>query len=478
MSSTKKSIILQTTYNIFILIVPFITAPYISRMLGSENVGIYSYHYSIINYFMIFELLGLDSYGNRTIARLRDDRNKVNTAFSEIFISHLIVSMIVICLYVGYLFTQSGLNKIIGVIQFLYLIGQMFNISWLFSGLAEFKITVFRNLIIKVIMISAIFIFVKTKNDLLIYIFILSADMFLSQISLWIVRKKYVSFVKVKRENIVKHFKPMLVLFVAIIASSIYRMMDKTMLGNMGFLKELGCYEYADKIIRIPLSVITGVGTVMLSNAANLFGKGEGSQAIAITKNMLRYITLFDSLMIFGVLSYGTMFSTLYLGKEYEFTGTLLAYLAITLLFISWNDVLRTQFYIPQARDKVYVIATCCGALINIIFNILLIPKYSSIGVSIATVISYLGVFSIQLFIARKELKSARLLCVNLPYVIIGVIPFLLSHIWKNIFPYNWIGFILQVLIFSVEFILIVIIWTSLNGELLPLKKMLIRRRK
>ena len=102
MSNIKKNIVLQTVYEVFALIIPFITAPYVSRVLGSTNVGIYSYNYSIINYFMIFMLLGLDSYGNRAIAKVRNDKNKINQVFSEIFIAHLLISIIVIAIYIFY----------------------------------------------------------------------------------------------------------------------------------------------------------------------------------------------------------------------------------------------------------------------------------------------------------------------------------------------------------------------------------------
>lgn len=459
MSNIKKNIVLQTVYEVFALIIPFITAPYVSRVLGSTNVGIYSYNYSIINYFMIFMLLGLDSYGNRAIAKVRNDKNKINQVFSEIFIAHLLISIIVIAIYIFYCCTLTGQKQTIAMIQSLYLIGQMLNISWLYKGMEEFRWVILRNMAIKLIVLMLVFGFVREKDDLLIYIFILALDMFLSQSSLWIIRHKYAKFVRVNIKGVIQHIKPMTILFVAIIASSIYCMMDKTMLGAYGKLSELGCYEYADKIIRMPLAVITGVGTVMLSRTANMFGNGKKKEAFSTTKIMLKYITAFSSLMIFGFLSYGTEFAVLYLGRDYAYTGELLKVLAITLLFMSWNNVLRTQYYIPQEKDSTYVLATGMGAFLNIILNVVLIPKMDSLGAAIATVFSYMLVMMVQLYFARVDLNGVKLLMINSPFFMLGFLPFLFSYFWKKIFPDNWLGLIIQIIIFSVEFSIIGILY-------------------
>ena len=463
MSNIKKNIVLQTVYEVFALIIPFITAPYVSRVLGSTNVGIYSYNYSIINYFMIFMLLGLDSYGNRAIAKVRNDKNRINQVFSEIFAAHLLISIIVIGIYIFYYCTLTGQKQTIAMIQSLYLIGQMLNISWLYKGMEEFRWVILRNIAIKLIVLMLVFGFVREKNDLLIYIFILALDMFLSQSSLWIIRHKYAKFVRVNMKGVIQHIKPMTILFVAIIASSIYRMMDKTMLGAYGKLSELGCYEYADKIIRMPLAVITGVGTVMLSRTANMFGNGKKKEAFSTTKIMLRYITAFSSLMIFGFLSYGTEFAVLYLGRDYAYTGELLKVLAITLLFMSWNNVLRTQYYIPQEKDSTYVVATGMGAILNIILNMILIPKMDCLGAAIATVFSYMLVMLVQLYLARVDLNGLKLLIVNIPSFMLGFLPFLFSYFWKKIFPNNWLGLIIQIIIFSVEFSIIGILYLWKN---------------
>ena len=457
MANTKKNIIYQSIYQIFILIIPFVTAPYVSRTLGSSQIGVYSYNYSIVNYFMIAEMLGLEAYGSRTIARVRDNKEQLNIKFTELFYAHILVSGIVLLTYFGYVIFFSGSNLTIALIQTLYIIGQMLNISWLFTGLSEHRIIVTRNIVIKLIMVTSVFIFVKTPDDLLKYIFILAVDMFASQALLWAIRKRYAKFVGVNYHDVLAHIKPQIVLFASIIASSIYRMMDKTMIGHLGYMTELGQYEYADKIIRMPLSIITGIGTVMLSRSSNLFSKGEREKVFSGMRLMLRVITIFSSLMIFGIFSYGKLFCVLYLGENYEYTGELLSVLAITLLFISWNSTLRTQYYIPQCKDRTYVIAVSAGALLNIMLNFLLIPRYNCLGAAIATVVSYGTVSLVELIYANKDLNSVKLITANIIPFLIGLIPFVLSSIWRAVFDNTWLGLILQILIFCCEFALILL---------------------
>lgn len=452
-NNLRSNVMLQTGYQIFSLIIPFVSAPYVARVLGSENVGIYSFNYSIINYFMIVQMLGLETYGNRAIAKVKGNKCEVNRLFSEIIIAHILVSIVVLIAYVFYLGTLNGIALTIGIIQTIYLIGQALNISWLYAGLGEFKITVLRSIIIKILVLVAVFNFVNSNNDLLIYIFILAADMFFSQITLWLPVRKYVRFTKIQFTNVLSHIKPMSILFVSIIASSIYRMMDKTMLGFMGSLSNLGCYEYADKIIRMPLSVVIGLGLVMLSKTASMYGIGENEKVIKLTSKTLMFVTAFSSLMVFGFLSYGKMFSILYLGINYEYTGVLLMILSPTILLCAWNNVLRTQYFIPQELDNAYVMATSVGAIINVLLNVLLIPKYDCFGAAIGTVVSYFSVTIIMLYMARKDFKLFSLVLKNLLLFAVGVIPFFVSYIIKKILPFNWGSFFVQIIIFCTIFV-------------------------
>lgn len=189
MSSLKKNLIYQTVYQILTIVLPLITAPYVSRVLGPGNIGIYSYTYSIAYYFVLFAMLGINNYGNRIIAQVRDDRDLLNKTFSNLFAVHAIVSSIMIILYILYCFIFIKEYKIYMIIQGIYIISALFDINWFYFGIEKFKLTVTRNTIIKIVTVICTFIFVKSENDLWIYILILALGSFISQSIVWVFLK-------------------------------------------------------------------------------------------------------------------------------------------------------------------------------------------------------------------------------------------------------------------------------------------------
>lgn len=396
MSSVKKNFIYQSIYQILIIILPFITAPYISRVLGKENVGIYSYTNTIAYYFVVFAMLGFEQYGNRCIARVRDNSDQLNTTFSELIVIHLLSSILITSLYFIYVFFFSGEYRFIALLQGMYVLSAVFDINWFYFGIEKFKLTVTRNILLKIFTVICIFLFVHNETDLWKYCAIMSGNYLLNSIVLWRFIPKYVQFKKIKFSNCLKHLKPLIVLFVAVIAAHIYRMIDKTMLGWFGKISDLGCYEYADKIIRIPLSFITALGTVMLSRMSNLFAKKKDKKASKMLASSALFVILMSMGMCFGIAAISPEFVILFLGIDYEESIILVQLLAITIPFVAWNNYVRTQLLIPLGMDKIYTKAVTAGAIINVIINIILINSFSAKGAAIATIVSYIVVMLIQ----------------------------------------------------------------------------------
>lgn len=233
MSSVKKNFVYNILYQLLVILLPLVTAPYISRTLGAKAVGIYSYINSIAYYFLLFAMLGISNHGNRSIASVRDDKQKLNKCFWEIYSIQFFTYLIAIIGYIAYIIFFVNANKVIFLIQIIYVISGLFDISWLFFGLEKFKITVLRNTIIKIFTLICIFIFVKEPGDLWKYTLIFSLGTFLSQFYLWFNIKDYIYLEKIQFKNVKKHIKPILILFIPVISYSIYKVMDKIMIGAM-----------------------------------------------------------------------------------------------------------------------------------------------------------------------------------------------------------------------------------------------------
>lgn len=408
-------------YQVLILILPLGTIPYISRVLGAEGIGIYSYSYSVALYFTFITMMGLNNYGNRTIASVQDDLEKRSEKFFEIFLMQAIFFTISFVLYLIYLFTLSG-DRTIEFIQIIFLFSALFDINWFFFGMEQFQLTVYRNTIVKLISLILIFCLVRDYNDIYIYTFIMSTSYFISQLWLWAYIKRYVKYKKVKFKNVIKHIKPNLVLFIPVIAVSIYRIMDKIMLGNMGPLIELGYFENAEKIVNVPIALFTAVGVVMLPRMTSLLSFNDKKISEKYIDLTMFIVLGFSIGALFGIISIATEFSLLFFGDNFLKAGTIMKFLSPTIVVLAFGNVIRTQILIPNKQDRIYVFSGICGAIINLICNIILIPKFYSVGAAIGTVIAEFVVCFYQAYSIRKELKIIKYLKESIVFVLFGLI--------------------------------------------------------
>ncbi len=447
MSSIKKNFSYNIIYQILVLILPLITTPYVSRTVGAEGSGIYSYTYSIANYFVLFAMLGLNNYGNRVIAKSKDDKEKLSKEFSSIYVMQLITSSIAIILYIAYVLIFDNKYFINALIQLIYLLSACFDINWLFFGLEKFKLTITRNMIIKILSAIAIFVFVKDRNDLIIYAIIMTTSTLISQLSLWPFLKKEIKFVKPKIKDITKHVKPNLILFVPVIAISIYKVMDKIMLGNMSTVEMVGYFEFADRITNIPLSVITALGTVMLPRVSNLVARGEKDKVKFYIDKSMQFVLFLSVAMCLGIIVISPEFVPIYLGDEYVITGKITQLLSIVLIFSSWANVIRTQYLIPNEKDKSYIVSVTVGAIVNFGINIILIPKYEAIGAAIGTVFAEFSVMLVQTIAVAKELDIKKYLMCFAKFLVSGIIMYIIISNLQGFINNRYILIMMQIII-------------------------------
>lgn len=446
MNSIKKNFIYNIVYQLLIFIIPLITVPYISRVLGADGVGKYSYTYSIVYYFMLFAMLGFNNYGNRSIAKVRDNKQKLSKTFKEIYLTQLIISFLMIILYVIFSISFNHENKTIFFIQILFVVSCMFDINWFYFGIEKFKLTITRNIIIKILSLILLFVFVNDSNDVCVYTLILAGSTLLSQMLLWPFLKKNIFNVKVSFKDITKHFIPCLKLFLPVIAITIYKVMDKTMLGILTNMSEVGFYENSEKIINVPNAIIAALGTVMLPRMSNMYANNEHVKSKVLIHKSMKFIMFLSFAMTFGLISISNDFSVIFFGSEFTKSGILIIYLAITIIFISWGNVLRTQYLIPMEYDKKYIISAFIGAIVNFVINLILIPKYSSIGACIGTIFAEFSVICYQTLSIRKELPVKKYFIEIIPFFVKAIIMFIIIYSLKYIEMPSVFRIVLQVM--------------------------------
>jgi O-antigen/teichoic acid export membrane protein len=420
--SIKANFIYQSGYQILTILLPMLTSPYIARVLGADGIGVYSYTYSIVSYFVIFAKLGLHNYGNRCVASIRDDQKKLNQTFSDLYSLHVIVSVLILAAYLFYVSFFVREYKSIFIIQGLYLIGQLLDINWFYFGIEKFKLTVTRNTAIKILTVFCVFLFVRTKNDLWKYVLILAAGSAISESLVWFFLRRFVKFVCPDVHSYKKHIKPLLILFIPSIAVSVYKVMDKVMLGSMSSTFEVGLYENAEKIINISLGFVTALGTVMLPRMSNLVATGHVNESKQMIQKSSRFILILSYAMCFGIIGVSGIFPVVFWGNEFEGCGILLIGLAVSLPFTAIANVARTQILIPQHREKAFVVAVCIGAIVNFIINLICILQFAAFGAVIGTICAEGVACIIQLVSVQKDVSIWKYVIQSFPFLIIGIL--------------------------------------------------------
>ena len=425
----KKNILYNISYQFLIIFLPLITTPYISRVIGAEGVGVYSYTYSIISYFMLFAMLGLNNYGNRSIAIVRNNKYELSQTFFDIYGLQVLTSITMIVLYVIYIYIFVSSYRDIYYIQTLFLLSSLLDINWFFFGLEQFKLTVIRNTLVKLVTVIAIFVFVKDSNDLWIYTLIMASGTLSSQIILWIFIKRYLIWVKPKFKGMLNHLKPNLILFIPVLAVSIYRVMDKIMLGLLTSTLQVAYYENAEKVINIPVSIISALGIVMLPRMTSLITVGNISKVQSYIEYSLKFVMFIAIGSCVGLLGIAPNFIPLFLGVQFTESIYVVSVLSFTLLFTSFANVIRTQYLIPQQKDRVYIISTLLGAILNILSNLIFIPIYGAVGAAIGTVISEATVAFYQIIKVRGNLRVFRYFLNSYIYIIPAFFMFIVINL-------------------------------------------------
>lgn len=476
--SITKNYIYNVSYQILTLILPLITTPYVSRVLGAENLGIYGFTLSIATYFILFGTLGISMYAQREIAYVQDDKHKRSKLFWEIFIFRFITMLISICVYY-FLYINGSQYKIYYVVLTIEMIAVIFDISWLFQGLEDFKKTVTRNLIIKIISIISIFTFVKDEKDIINYFIIYVASNLIGNMSLWLYLPKYINKIKVRELQILKHLRPTISLFIPQIAIQIYTLLDKTMLGIfIEDKKEVGYYDQAQKIIRMLLTVVTSLGAVMLPRIANTFANGDRKLINEYTKRSFNFVYFLSIPMVFGMILVAKDFVPLFFGQGYEKVAILISIISPVLILIGLSNVTGMQYLLPTKRQKEFSLSVIIGAIVNFIINIIFIMKYQSIGASISTVIAEAIVTIAQLYFLRKDIDIKEIIILSKKYIFASIIMFSISYICGIFIDNSLIKMALQLIVGMLTYVTILFILKDkfLNYLIEKIKKTILKK--
>jgi len=392
-SSIKKNFIYSTAYQVFNVLTPFITAPYLSRVLGAEGIGIQSYTASIQSYFLLLATLGTMTYGAREISMNRHDAYMRSKLFWEIELMTVTTSMLALVLWIV-LICFSKTYRIYYIILTAGIFTSLFDITWFFDGIEEFKLTVIRNVFFKTIGIICLFAFINNKDDIVLYILISSITTLVSSISLWPYLRRYLVKVNFRELQFKKHFRETIIYFIPTIAASVYTVLDKTLIGLITrSTAENGYYQQAERIINIAKSVVfTAINSVVGVRISFLYANKKLKEIKKRIEYSLNYIFFTGFACCFGIIGISKTFVPFFFGEGYGKVTTLLYVISPIIIIIGISNCLGSHYYTPcgkRGQSSRYIIM---GSITNLILNLILIPGLGSIGAAIASIAAELVV--------------------------------------------------------------------------------------
>ena len=435
----KKNYIFLLIGRLIVLVLPLISTPYIARVLTSDGTGRFSFCISIVTYFTLFASLGFNTYGQRLIAKHQNDKILQSINFWEIVIARLIPVFLSILLYVPFVLILcenvdgfSDKYKTLLIIMSINIFSIALSLDFFWLGNEEFKKNAIRSVMIQILVTVSFFLFVKNESDLYIYVIIkLGADL-LNHLCLYPFLKKYLVKINIKDLHPTKHFKASLLLFLPTIAASVYTILDKTLIGflcpNDIADYENGCYDKAEQIVKIGMTIITSIGTVMYPRNANLYSKGK----IEEVKNNLYFSAKFVFLMgipiMLGFILISENFIPLFLGESYDKAILLFKLLSPLVLIIGFSNIFGIQYLLAIGKDIKYTIPIIVGAVLNLLLNLIFISNYYSVGAVISTLSAEVIVTILMIFFSRKEINIWKIFSNSWKYLIAGLIMFFVCY--------------------------------------------------
>lgn len=420
--SIKLNMIMNAVLSMSSFIFPLITFPYVSRILLPAGTGKVSFANSIMSYFVLFAQLGIPTYGIRACARLRDDRDRLSKTVHEIFIINMIMSIAVYIVFLALLFIvpEMRAEKSLFLIESSLIIFSSIGVEWLYKAMEQYAYITVRSLIFKLIALIAMFVLIHKEEDYVIYgaisVFAASASSILNFFN----AHKLIRVRPYKKYELRSHLKPVAVFFAMSCATTIYTHLDTVMLGFVKTDVDVGYYNAAVKIKSILVSVVTSLSVVLLPRVSYYIENKKTDEFYRITRKVINFVMLIAVPLMIYFMIYAKEGILLLSGEAY--TGSIIPMQIImpTLLFIGLTNVMGIQILVPMGREKQVLFSEIAGAVVNLVLNSVLIPRFASAGAAVGTLVAEAVVWVVQ-FVELKDMAKDSYSKIKYYVIVLGI---------------------------------------------------------
>lgn len=424
-------------YQFLAIALPIVTVPYVSRTLGASSLGEYYYITAIVSYFNIFAILGTTDYGQREIAKRQENKVARSKLFWDILYFRITCTLITLLIYIIFIVVFAEKYRLLLIINLLSFISWIFDVSWYFQGMENFKVTAIRNGLVKILATILIFILIKRPSDVALYTFIYVVAALIGNLTMVPYLKGEILFEKFQIKNILKHIKGILGLFLPVVAIQLYTVLNRIMLGALSTSDQVSYFSQIMTVINLSLSIISAFVGVLTPHIANLYSKGLNKEIRKLSELAINFVYLLGLPMILGCLVCGNIFVPVFFGAQYKPAIPILYILSILFIVLGFGQILG-GFLISTNRQGNYTVAVSLAAVTNLVLNFIFLMMFhtGAIGVSVATVISESVSTLVQIYYLRDILNMSFFLKGFLKYcgiAVISILPLSLLIITMNI---------------------------------------------
>jgi O-antigen/teichoic acid export membrane protein len=422
--SIKRNFIYNLVLTGSNLLFPLLTFPYLSRVIGAEGLGTCNFILSFSQNFIIVAALGLPMYGMREVSRMGDDKEKRSALFYELLFFHILLTFFILVIYTVtvLLYSEFQNYKELTIMGGVSIFLNIFTIEWLFGGVSDFKFITIRSLIIRVISVGAIFIFVRGKSDINIYFAITVLVILLSAVTNINYARKYISGpFRASLKNSLSHFKPISLLGMYMVLTSIYSILPMTLLGFFSTTLAVGYFYGANKIVYMTISVFTALTIVLLPKMNNQVENNENKDYSLLIDKAFNVIISLGIPITFIVYLLAEPIVMLLAGSEFVNSILILKIMSPLILIIGFAQVFVIMILNVNRRDKEMVILSAIGMGISLLIHMVFIARFAERASAFAQVVSELLVTIMAFFVSKKFLNfvfPSKLLFLNILFAL------------------------------------------------------------
>ena len=425
MPSIKKNFFYNGLLTVANYLFPLITYPYVSRVLGVSNIGICNFVDSIVNYFILFSMMGISIVGVREIAAVREDREARNRVFSNLIALNGLTSGLAAIALAGAILFVPALAPYrsllwIGVVKIL---ANFLCMEWLFRGVEEFKYITNRTILVKSLYVAGVFLLIRKPDDYPIYYFLLTLMVILNAAINLSYSRRFVSFHN-RGIELAKHARPYFTMGLYMFLTSMYTTFNVMYLGFVSSTEQVGYYTSATKVFSMVIALFTAFTTVMLPRMSAVLSEGRKEEFLDLVKKTFSVLFIVGVPVILLLLVGAGDVIRVLSGKGYEGAVIPMRIVAPLILVIGMEQILVVQVMMPMKMDRAVFVNSAIGAVVGVLLNLLLVRYLLAQGSAIVWMVSELAVFLCAWTVVSRRLSIrfplgdlAKIIAFHLPLV-------------------------------------------------------------